>query len=49
VAPTRVLVLISNVLPRTKKELLKVKGFGPKGYALWGERVLAVVKKFVEE
>jgi len=49
VAPTRVLVLISNVLPRTKKELLKVKGFGPKGYALWGERVLAVVAKFVEE
>jgi len=49
VAPTRVLVLISNVLPRTKKELLKVKGFGPKGYALWGERILAIVAKYVEE
>lgn len=47
VAATKTLVEIANRLPRTKKEMLAVKGMGAKKYALYGEQALEIVKKYV--
>ena len=48
VAATKTLVEISNRLPRTKKEMLAVKGMGAKKYALYGEKALEIVKKYLK-
>ena len=48
VAATKTLVEISNRLPRTKKEMLAVKGMGAKKYALYGEQALEIVKKYLK-
>lgn len=45
-ASTKQLLQISNTLPTTKRELLKISGFGPKKYELWGDRILETVKKY---
>ncbi len=48
VVATKTLVEISNRLPRTKKEMLAVKGMGAKKYALYGEQALEIVKKYLK-
>ena len=48
IAATKTLVEISNRLPRTKKEMLTVKGMGAKKYALYGEQALEIVKKYLK-
>ena len=49
VVATKTLVEISNRLPRTKKEMLAVKGMGAKKYALYGEQALEMVKKYLRK
>lgn len=46
---TKTLVEICNRLPKTKKELLAVPGIGKKRYALFGDKVLYTVKKYMAE
>lgn len=46
-APTSALVQISNELPVTRQQLLRIKGFGPKMYGLWGETILEEVRREV--
>lgn len=47
-APTSALVQISNSLPTTRFALMKIKGFGPKMYGLWGEEILAIVRQYIK-
>lgn len=49
VVATKTLVEISNRLPRTKKEMLAIKGMGAKKYALYGEQALETVKKYLRK
>ncbi|MGN0236213.1 MAG: AAA family ATPase [Paludibacteraceae bacterium] len=49
VAATKTLVEIADRLPRTKKEMLAVKGMGAKKYALYGEQALEIVKKYLKQ
>ncbi len=48
VAHTKLLIAISNALPRTKKELLAIPGMGQKKYALFGSQVLTVVSEYLK-
>lgn len=47
-ASTATLIAISNLLPRNKQQLMRVKGFGPKMYGLWGEQILREIEKFTK-
>lgn len=47
-ASTEALIEISNYLPINRHQLLTVKGFGPKRYALWGEQILALVRSYAD-
>lgn len=46
-AATKTLVEISNKLPTSQRELMDIKGFGKKRYALFGKHILDVVKRYV--
>ena len=47
-ASTTSLVDISNRLPMNKTQLLKIKGFGPKMYGLWGEQIIDSVRRYLK-
>ena len=49
IAHTKLLVAISNALPRTKKELLAIPGMGQKKYALFGSQVLTLVSEYLKD
>ena len=49
IAHTKLLVAISNALPRTKKELLAIPGMGQKKYALLGSQVLTLVSEYLKD
>lgn len=47
VAKTDSLKLIALTLPTTKKELMKIKGFGKAKYDIWGEEILQMVARYI--
>lgn len=47
VAKTDSLKEIAQKLPANKKTLMKVKGFGPKKYEIWGEEILQMVRQYL--
>lgn len=47
VVATKTIVEICRCMPRTKKEMLAVKGMGAKKYALYGERALEIVNDYI--
>ncbi len=48
-ARTATLVEITNTLPTTKKQLMRIANFGKKKYDMWGERLLDVVRTYCQE
>lgn len=47
VVATKTIVEICQRMPRTRKEMLAVKGMGAKKYALYGERALEIVNDYI--
>lgn len=45
--PTKTLIEISNALPTSKREMLKVPGVGAKRYQAYGEQMIRVVQNYV--
>ena len=45
--PTKTLIEISNALPTSKREMLKVSGVGAKRYQAYGEQMIRVVQNYV--